>query len=88
MILLMESDLTLWKDRDFMCSYRPELLPLGTVIGFYVGSSPTGHAILRRERKRVKAVTAIGAVECGTKPGSTKPTWKNKPHLENYRSLK
>jgi hypothetical protein len=21
-------------------------------------------------------VTVIGAVECGTKPGSTKPTWK------------
>ncbi len=28
-----------------------------------------------REQK-VKAVTVIGAVECGTKPGSTKPTWK------------
>jgi len=35
--------------------------------------------ILRREKKEKKekkAVTVIGVVECGTKPGSTKPTWK------------
>ena len=33
MIQLMESDLTLWKDRDFLGRYRPEFLPPGTVIG-------------------------------------------------------
>ncbi len=62
---------TLWKDRDYA------LIPARVSTSWYrnwiyVGSSPTERATLSRERKK-KDVTVIGAVEIGTKPGSTKP---------------
>lgn len=66
--------MTLWKDRE---TWGVGLTDKST--DFYsvhhAGSIPARPAILTREQK-AKDVTVIGAVECGTKPGSTKPTWK------------
>lgn len=51
MILLMESDLTLWKDREYNALIPARVSTSWYRNWIYVGSSPTERAILIRESK-------------------------------------